>query len=47
MVALFLFLILAVILVVIFSHMTLYVVGGVIGLLILLITYIVKRRKQG
>lgn len=46
MIALLLFLILAVILCVIFTNMTLYVAGGVIGILIVLISRIIKRRRN-
>lgn len=46
MVSLLLLLILAVIVAVVFSHMALYVIGGLLGLLIVLITCFVKRRKQ-
>lgn len=45
MIALLLFLILAVILVSVFSHMALYVIGSYIGLFVLFIVYIIKRRK--
>ena len=46
MVSLLLFLILAVILIAIFSHMAIYVIGGVIGILIVLIAAIVRRRRS-
>ncbi len=46
MIALLLFLILAVIVITIFSHMTLYVVGAALGLLIVFISYFIRRRKQ-
>lgn len=43
---LLLFLILAVIVVAIFSHMALYVAGALLGLVIVLVTYFIRRRKQ-
>ena len=46
MIALLLFLILAVILTVVFANMTLYVVGGLIGFLIVLFVFIIKRRNR-
>ena len=46
MASLLLFLILAVIFFVIFTNMTLYVAGGVIGILIVLIAGIIKRRRN-
>ena len=45
MILLFL-LILAVIIAVVFANMTLYVVGGLIGLVIVFVAYVIKRRKQ-
>ena len=38
--------ILAIVLFIVFSNMALYVAGGIIGLLIVLILAIVKRRKS-
>ena len=46
MISLLLFLILAVIVAVVFTNMTLYVIGGLLGLLIVLFTFIIRRRKQ-
>ena len=46
MIALLLFLILAVIVITIFSHMALYVIGAVIGLLLILVVSVIKRRRQ-
>ena len=46
MIALLLLLILAVVLCVIFANMTLYVIGGVVGILLVIALSIIKRRKQ-
>ena len=46
MIALLLFLILAVIVSVVFANMATYVIGGFIGLLLLFICLIVRRRKR-
>lgn len=43
---LLLLLVLAVVIAVVFTNMTLYVVGGLIGLLIVLFAFMIKRRKQ-
>ena len=37
--------ILAVVLAVVFTNMTLYVIGGLIGILIVLFAYLIKRRR--
>ena len=39
-------LVLAVVISVTFANMTLYVIGGLIGLLIVLFTFVIRRRKQ-
>lgn len=39
-------LVLAVVIAVTFANMTLYVIGGLIGLLIVLFTFVIRRRKQ-
>ncbi len=39
-------LIVAVIAVAVFAHMTLYVAGAIIGLLVFLVVYFIKRRKK-
>ena len=41
-----LLLILAIVAIVVFTHMTLYVAGALIGLLIVLIAYFVRRKKK-
>ena len=41
-----LFLIFALILVAIFAHMTLYVAGSLIGILVVLVLFIIKRRRS-
>ena len=46
MIALLLFLILAVIVAVVFSNMAAYVIGGFIGLLLVFVCLIVRRRKR-
>ena len=43
---LFIFIVLAVIAAAIFAKMTLYVAGALLGVLIVLIVYFIKRRKQ-
>ena len=45
MIALLLFLILAVIVAVVFANMATYVIGGFLGLLILAVVLIARRRK--
>lgn len=40
------FLVLLVVVVLLLGNMTLYVIGGVIGILLALIAYIIKRRKK-
>ena len=46
MIALLLFLILAVIVAVVFANMATYVIGGFIGLLLLVFILIARRRKR-
>ena len=46
MIALLLFLILAVIVAVVFANMATYVIGGFLGLLILAVVLIARRRKR-
>ncbi|MBO7709894.1 MAG: hypothetical protein J6S83_05465 [Lachnospiraceae bacterium] len=46
MIALLLFLILAVMVIAIVGHMTLYVAGGVIGLILAAVFIIIKRRSR-
>ena len=46
MIALLLFLILAVIVAVVFANMAAYVIGGFLGLLILSVVLVVRRRKR-
>ena len=43
---LLLLLVLAVVIAVVFTNMTLYVIGGLIGLVIVLFAFMIKRRKQ-
>ena len=43
---LLLLLVLAVVIAVVFTNMTLYVVGGLIGLLIVLFAFMIKRRSK-
>lgn len=46
MIALLLFLILAVIVAVVFANMAIYVIGGFLGLLVLAVVLVARRRKR-
>ena len=39
-------LILAIVFIVAFSKMTLYVIGGIIGILLVLLSYFIRRRRK-